>query len=127
MLTITDGGSLTRALRMPLDVRLKQLLLDRRDQLGGDIKDVARFIVVQPGDGLKELEQALGFNILEDGDGLVFPDPGFSGGRWDWMAFHGHCFELVFEFTCAFTHVVLIQNSPLQNRLLRALCLTFAE
>ncbi len=33
MLTITDGGSLTRALKLPIDLRLKRLLMERRDQL----------------------------------------------------------------------------------------------
>ena len=48
MLTVTDGGSLARALRTPIDLRLKRLLIERRDQLGGEIVDIARFIVVQP-------------------------------------------------------------------------------
>ena len=126
MLTITDRGSLSRALSLPIDPRLKRLLIERRDQLGGDIMDIARFIVVQPGDSLDALQQELGFDIFEDADGLTFPHPGFSG-RWDWLANHGHVFEMCLEGSDAFTHVVLIQNSPMQNRLLRALCLTFAE
>ena len=126
MLTITDRGSLSRALSLPIDLRLKQLLMERRDQLGGDFTDIARFIVVQPGDSLKALQQELRFDILEDAEGLTFPNPSFSG-RWDWLADHGHTYEMVIEGTDAFTHVVLIQNSPVQNRLLRALCLTYAE
>ena len=127
MLTITDGGSLTRALSLPIDLRLKQLLLDRRDQLGGDITDIARFIVVQPGDSFKALEQELGFDIFQDADGVNFGDPGFSG-RWEWLAYHGHCFEMVFILTDdGFAHVVLIQDSPMQNRRLRLLCLTHAQ
>lgn len=126
MLTITDGGSLSRALRMPIDLRLKWLLIERFEQLGGAIADIATFIVVQGGDSLEALEQELGFNLFEDADGLTFPHPAFSG-RWDWLVSHGHTFEMAIEGTCAVTHVVLIQNSPMQNRLLRALCLTFAE
>ena len=41
MLTITDGGSLARALKLTIDLRLKQLLIERRDQLGGDISHLA--------------------------------------------------------------------------------------
>jgi hypothetical protein len=37
MLTITDGGALTRALKLSIDLGLKQLLIERRDQLCGDI------------------------------------------------------------------------------------------
>lgn len=125
MLTITDGGSLTRALSLPIDPSLKQLLTQRCEQLGGDLTDIARFIVVQPGDSLKALEQELGFDMFKDAEGLSFPDPKFSG-QWDWLVSHGHTYEVAIEGTCAFTHVVLIQNSPMQNRLLRALCLTYA-
>jgi len=98
MLTITDGGSLTRAHNTSIDLRLKRLLIERRDQLGGDIVDLARFIVVQPGDGLDALETALGFSILENQtDGRRFGNPDFSPS-WEWLADHGHCFELVFIF-----------------------------
>ena len=112
MLTITDGGSLTRALTMPIDPRLKRLLVERRDQIGGDIVDIARFIVVQPGDSLVGLESALGFSILQNQtDGRRFGDPEFSPS-WEWLADHGHCFELVFIMTDdGFAHVVLIENS----------------
>ena len=127
MLTITDGGSLARALKLPIDLRLKRLLIERCDQLNGRIEGESRFVVVQPGDSLKALEQELGLDLFTDADGLSFGDPGFSG-RWEWLAFHGHCFEMVFIMTDdGFAHVVLIQNSPMQNRDLRALCLTFAD
>ena len=112
MLTITDGGSLTRALKLPIDLRLKRVLMERRDQLGGDIVDIARFIIVQPGDGLGALETALGFSILQNQtDGRCFGDPEFSPS-WEWLADHGHCFELVFIMTDdGFAHVVLIENA----------------
>lgn len=35
MLSISDAGSLARALKLPIDLRLKRLLTERRDQLGG--------------------------------------------------------------------------------------------
>lgn len=126
MQIVSVEESLGRILKLPIDLNLKRLLVNRRDQLGGDFVGIARFIVVQPGDSLKALQQELGFNIFEDADGLAFPDLRFSG-RWDWLADHGHVFEMCLEGTDAFTHVVLIKNSPMQNRLLRALCLTFAE
>ena len=111
MLTIIDGGSLSRALGTPLDPRLKQLLIERRDQLGGRIEGEARFIVLQPGDGLDALETALGFSILENQtDGERFGDPEFSPS-WEWLADHGHCFEMVFIMTDdGFAHVVLVEN-----------------
>ena len=111
MLTITDGGSLTRALRTPIDLRLKRLLIERRDQLGGAITGEARFLVMQPGDSLQVLEAELGFSIFQNpADGTWFGDPEFTPG-WEWLADHGHCFELVFIFDdSGFAHVVIIQN-----------------
>jgi hypothetical protein len=128
VLAIIDGRSLSRALSLPIDLRLKRLLIERRDQLGGDITHIAKFIVVQPGDGLKELEVELGFSVFQNRtDDRRFPDPLFSPS-WEWLADHGHCFEMVFLLTDdGFAHVVIIQNCPMQNRLLRALCLTFAK
>lgn len=127
MLSITDGGSLSRALKLPLDLRLKRLLIDRRDQLGGDITDIARFVIVQPGDSLNALETELGFSVFQNpADGTRFGEPDFTPG-WEWLADHGHCWETLFEFTTDFSHVVIIQNTPMQNRLLRTLCLTYAK
>ncbi len=112
MLTVTDGGSLTRALTTSIDPSMKRLLIERRDQLGGDIVDLARFIVLQPGDSLGALEAALGFSVLQNQvDGRRVGDPEFSPS-WEWLADHGHCFELVFIFDdSGFAHVVLIENS----------------
>ncbi len=126
MLTINDGESLTRALKMPLDLRLKRLLMERRDQLGSDTEDIARFVVVQLGDGLAALETALGFSILQNQtDGRRFGDPEFSPS-WEWLADPGHCFELVFIMTDdGFAHVVLVENSLGVDPELLRLCQMF--
>ena len=128
MLTITDGGSLSRVLGLPIDLRLKSLLIERRDQLGGDVTDIARFIVVQPGDSIKALEAELSFSVFQNcTDGRRFGDPEFSPS-WEWLAYHGFCFEMVFIFDdSGFAHVVLVENRPLVNRKLRLLCLTYAS
>ena len=128
MLSITDGGSLVRALKLLIDLRLKRLLIERRDQLGGKIADIARIVIVQPGDDLRALETELGFSVFQNpADGTRFGEPDFTPG-WEWLAYHGFCFEMVFIFDdSGFAHVVIIQNSPMQNRLLRALCLTYAS
>ncbi len=100
MLTITDGGSLARALKLPIDLRLKRLLIERRDQLGGDIKNIARFLIVQPGDTLHALEAELGFSISGDLKG--------SFGC-EWIADHGTFYEAVWILTDdGFAHVAFI-------------------
>ncbi len=79
MLTITGGGSHARALSLPLDPRLKQLLVERRGQLGGDIAGEARFVIVEPGDSLQALEAELSFSVFQNpGDGTRFGDPDFG-------------------------------------------------
>jgi len=123
MLTITDGGSLSRALALPIAFRLKQLLIDRRDQLGGDIVDIARFIVVQPGDSPDALKQELSFSVFQNpADDTWFGDSEFAPG-WEWLADHGHTFELVFIFDdSGFAHVALIENSQGVDPELLKLC-----
>ena len=127
MLSITDGGSLSRALKLPIDLQLKQLLIERRDQLGHEIFNEARFVIVQPGDSVNALEAELGFSVFQNpADGTRFGEPDFTPG-WEWLAYHGFCFEMVFIFDdSGFAHVVLVENRPLQNRKLRLLCLTYA-
>ena len=130
MPSVRAWASLSRALRTPIDLRLKRLLIERRDQLGvdQDLSTIARFVIVQPGDSLAALESKLGYSVfLNPVDESQFGEPEFSP-RWEWIADHGHCFEMVFIFDDnGFAHVVLVQNSPMQNRKLRALCQSFAS
>ena len=123
MLTITDGGSLSRALKLSIDLRLKQLLIERRDQLGGDIAGGARFVIVQPGDSLQALEAELNFSVFQNpGDGTRLVDPDFTPG-WEWIEDHGHCFELIFIMTDdGFAHVVIVQNVQGVDLALLKLC-----
>jgi hypothetical protein len=129
MISITDGGSLARALKLPIDFRLKRLLIERRNQLGFDfeLSEMARVVIIQAGDSLQALERELGYSFFVNPvDGSRFGEPDFTPG-WEWIADHGYCWELVWILDDAFGHIVLIQNSPMQNRLLRALCLTYAS
>lgn len=89
---------------------------------------VARFIIVQPGDSMNALESELGWSVFENvTDGRRFGDPKFSPS-WEWLADHEHCWEMVFILTDdGFAHVALIQNGPMQNRDLRALCIAHAS
>ncbi len=127
MLTITDGRSLSRALRMPLDLRLKRLLIKRRDQLGGEIAGHARFVVFEPGSRPCWLEATLGFDIfLNAGDGTRHGDLDFTPG-WEWIEDHGHCFELCFVLDdSGFAHVVIVENAPGVHREVLEFCAEFA-
>ena len=127
MLTIADGGSLTRALSLPLDLRLKRLLIERRDQLGGEIAGHARFVVFEARDRPRWLEDALGFSILQNaGDGTRHGDPDYSPG-FDTCTDHGFAYELTFELTADFTHVVIVENAPGVNREVLEFCAKYAR
>lgn len=130
MITVQDWASLSRVLTSPLDIRLKQLLIERRDQLAefDDLSEIARFIIVQPGDSLDALETELGFSVFRNPvDGRLFGDPEFSPG-WEWIADHGHCFEMVFVYTDdGYGHVVIAPKGPGIDPELLCLCQAYAD
>ena len=127
MLSIGDGEALTRALALPLDPGLAALLLLRERQLGGDISGQARFVVFQAGDRPTWLDEALGFSVFQNaGDGTWYGQPEYTPG-FEFIEDHGFCFELAFQFTDDFTHVVLIENAPGVNPVLLEFCRTYAS
>ena len=118
MLTITDGGSLSRALTTSIDPLMKQLLILRRDQLG-DITDQARFIVLQPGDSLEALEKELGFPIVGDPACVFGPE---------WVADHGTFFEALWLLTDdGYGHVTIFGKQPGTDSRLLELCAAYAD
>ena len=86
MLIITDTTTMSLALDSPLKPAIKALLVMRRDQLlsdtGGDydIGELAKWIIVAPGDPLAAIETAVGYPIA--------PDP-----PWEWVIDHGGVME----------------------------------
>ena len=128
MLTITDGGSLSRALSSPIDPRLKRLLRNRIQQLNvEDLSTAARIVIVQPGDTIANLDQALGFSVfMNPGDGTRYGDPDFTPG-WEWIEDHSHSIELLFIMTDdGFAHVVLAPRDQGINADLLKFCEAYA-
>jgi len=127
MRTITDRASLKRALRSPIDNRIKQLLKLRRDQLGGDIAGRARFIVVEASDTAEDLERELGFPVLTSMiDGIRFGEPSFAP-NFEFVLDLGFAFELPFILTDdGYAHVALIIRGPGADSELLALCAHYA-
>ena len=72
----------------PLTPRVRRLLTLRSEQLGGHIEETVRFIVVEPGDALGNVEEALAFPITVEGE------PCF-----DLVADHDGLFELIFTWS----------------------------
>ncbi len=126
MLCITSSDALERALTLPLPDEIRDLLLLRREQLGGEIAGHARFVLFQADDRSCWLEEALGFSIFQNlGDGTWHCDPDYSPG-FDTCTDHGFAYELTFELTSDFTHVVIVEKAPGVNRDVLAFCAEFA-
>lgn len=127
MLSISDSSALARALTFPLDHRLCDLLLLRQQQLGGEIDGIARFVIVQARDRPCWLEETLGFSIFQNaGDGTCYGDPDYSPG-FDTLEDHGFAYELTFDGTTDFTHVVIIEKAPGVHPDLLRFCATYAS
>ncbi len=125
MLSISSGDALARALTMPLPGGIRDLLLLRREQLGGEFAGHCRFVVFRPRDTLSALEWTLGFDVMANaGDGTRHCDPDYTPG-FDLCIDHGDFFELTFEFTADFTHVVIVEGAGVDRSLLD-FCRTYA-
>ena len=95
MLTIDSSADMARALASPIGADLRRLLALRRGQVAGELADVARFVVVQPGDTAADVEGALGFSPTTDLDGARAGEPDFAPWH-EWAERHAGWTELVF-------------------------------
>ncbi len=113
MLSIPDSAALERALTLPLDPPLEALLLLRRDQLGGEFAGHARFVVIQPRDLPRWVEEWLGWSIFQNAaTGAWWGDTDYSLGA-EYIVYHPEVgWEVVFQFTDDFTHVVIVPDAP---------------
>lgn len=128
MLSITDGGSLSRALSSPIADRLKRLLTTRLGQLDGQIDGHAHLVIMQPGDPLPALHVVLGFSPFHNPiDGRSFGQPDFTPA-WEWIEDHGFCFELAFIFDDGgFAHVLIVESAQGVAPELLSLCRTYVN
>lgn len=103
MLSLTNRAAVEAAINdATLDPALRTLLALRARQLEDDTEpdvelgDLAHFHVVEPGDGMKEVKEALGFAVdINFVDERRFGDPDFVPS-WEWIEHHGGYFELAF-------------------------------
>lgn len=128
MLSITDGGSLSRALSSSIDPILRDIIKLRVSQLrrdfDGPLEEIVNFIIVEPGEGEREVADALGFSPLQNVvDGARFGDPDFTPS-WEWAGCHGRWFELVYILSDdGFGIIVFVPDDPSIEFDLHALCL----
>lgn len=132
MILIDSAEAFGRALSSIGKGPLHSLLTQRYAQLmqddGWAFEDIARFLIVQPGDTLAAVNAALGFPIDENFvDGARFGEPDFCPS-WEWLIDHGDLFELAFVLSDAgFGWAVVVPNRPDIDEYLIRLCLEFAS
>ena len=130
MLSLTNRAAVEAAINdATLDPALRDLLALRAEQLEDDtepdveLDDLAHFHAVEPGDGMKEVTEALGFAVdINFVDERWFGDPDFVPS-WEWIEHHGGYFELAFVLTDGgFGHCLLVPDRPETDPRLLALC-----
>jgi hypothetical protein len=132
MLSLINMASMLEALSGPLHPVLRHLIVDRMAQLDddvtGELGDLVHIVVVEPGDTLSVIEEALGFHILDNlVDGVRFGYPGFMPS-WEWIADHGSWFELVYVLSDdGFGVVVYVKDDPGIEFDVHAMCQHYAE
>lgn len=130
MLSLTNRAAVEAAITdVSLDPALRDLLALRARQLEDDTEpdvelgDLAHFHAVEPGDGMKEVTEALGFAVdINFEDERCFGDPEFTPS-WEWIEHHGCYFELAFVLTDdGFGHILLVPDQHDTDQRLLALC-----
>lgn len=116
MIVIDNDAALGRALQMPIDPRLKDLLQRRRgilDEFELPFEEMGKFIVVQPVDRLDDIETALGFSIRHGRFACCSIEGASFIPAWEWVLVHHHCYEVAFVLSDAgFCIVMFVQNLP---------------
>jgi hypothetical protein len=131
MLTIHDSATMQRVLSRPIDPDLKTILLNRLELLAEfsawDLSELAHFIIVQPGDPIAAIEEALGFSpFVNFVDGARYPEPAFEGS-WEWLVARGPWYDFVFALSdSGFGINLLVPDRDGVEPSLLALCRAYA-
>ena len=132
MQTVYDTSDLERILSDPIDPDLKAILLDRLELLADfsewDLADLAHFIIVEPGDSIKEIERELGINPLANiVDDACFPNPAFEPSFEFCIERKGY-FDLTFALSdSGLGLVLLVPNQDGIEPTLLELCRAYAK
>jgi len=130
MLSLTNRAAVEAAINdATLDLALRDLLALRARQLEDDTEpdvelgDLAAFHVVTAGDGMKEIEDGIGFPVdVNLVDSVRFGDPEYTPS-WEWMEHHGGYFELAFVLSDdGFGHILLVPDRQDIDQRLLDLC-----
>lgn len=130
MLSLFDRVSIERALALPLDVKLRQLLATRVANLvtaDFDLTDMTNFLIVEPGGTEAEIKEEIGLSPLVNPiDGARYGAGDFQP-YWDWLEDHDGWFELIVTVgNSGFAYVLLVQDADGVDVDLLALCRHYA-
>jgi hypothetical protein len=131
MLSIHDTASMRATLGSAIDPVLHTLLATRMAQLSEhdtyDLRDLAHFLVVQPGDTLEAVSAVLGFSPMENlVDGCRFGDDDFMPSG-EWILDHGGWLECPYILSDeGFGWVLIVQDAAGVEPELLALFHTYA-
>lgn len=132
MITIYDSATMACTLSNPLDPDLRAILDGRLALLypefaDWDLRDLAHFIVVEPGDSIEAIERELGINPLVNiVDNVRYPDPAFDPSFEFCIARKGY-FDLTFCLSDAgLAHCLLVPDQDGIDPTLLELCRLYA-
>lgn len=116
MIKIHDDVALKRVLNSPLSSALRLVLATRAGQLvanGFALRDLVCFVVVEPGDAIVSIIDALGFSPLTNlVDGAVYGTADFTPS-FEWALDHGGVIEAPFILSDdGFGWVLLVADEP---------------
>ena len=131
MLTIYDSADMQSVLSGPIDSDLKTILLNRLELVAEfwawDLSELAHFVIVQPGDPIAAIEEALGFSpYVNFVDGARYPEPGFEPS-WEHLLARGLWFDFVFALSdSGFGINLLVPDRDGVDQTLLELCRAYA-
>jgi hypothetical protein len=97
MHVIRDESDL-QGLTDPQIVQLIQRRIEDSAEYVEHFSDLVLFVLVEPGDDLAAVDDALGFPVMANRfDGIAFGEPGFTPS-WDVLEEHAQFYELVWIF-----------------------------
>ena len=130
MLYLYDRVAMERALTLPLDRRLHELLAQRIASLvtpDGDLSDWTEYLIVEKSDREADIVREIGLSpLFEPIDGIRYGEPCFRP-HWDWLACHDGFFEMILTFGGTFAYVLFIEDHPDADPELLAMAREFAK
>lgn len=125
MLSLFDTPSLERALALPLDRKLRQLLNDSVAHINGldvDVRETTYYLVVPAGCSAADIEDELGWSpLINPLDGSVFGSDDFQPYH-DFLADQGGWFQLIYSAGNDAAFVIFVQDDERTDASLLAMC-----